>query len=242
MSDKTENREPVDKLPVTGPLAKRLEQVQQRMNRACRQAQRAVSSVRLLAVSKTRSSDEIRALRAMGVGAFGENYLAEAERKLHQLSQQDIEWHFIGPMQSNKTKAIAALFDWVQSVDREKIVRRLADQRPAQRPALQVLIQVNIDRESQKSGCLPEQLDALVDSIVQRKELNLRGLMAIPAAASRDSTASFEEMAALFESLKQQHAQIDTLSLGMSSDLEPAIEAGSTMIRIGTDLFGPHTT
>lgn len=221
----------------------RLCDVHHRINQACLQNQRAPESVKLLAVSKTRSADELRTLHALGLNSFGENYLAEARDKQEQLNDLTLEWHFIGPMQSNKTAAIAQAFDWVQSVDREKIIRRLAEQRPAELPPLNVLIQVNIDEEPQKSGCRPDEIVDLADSIAHQPRLRLRGLMAIPAVGSTTQTAyAFERMRHVFDRLTQHYASVDTLSMGMSDDLEAAIGYGSTMIRIGTALFGPRPT
>ena len=221
-------------------LMNRLDTVRQRINTACAAAGRAPESVRLLAVSKTRSAAEIRRLHAFGIGAFGENYVDEAAAKAPELADLALQWHFIGPLQSNKTQRVAALFDWVQSVDREKLVRRLAEQRPAERPPLNILIQVNIDAEPQKSGCAPEQVDRLADFILDHPQLALRGLMAIPSADNGPAAgrAAFNRMRALFDTLATRATGIDTLSLGMSNDLEAAIESGSTLVRIGTALFG----
>lgn len=222
----------------------RLEAVQKRIAAACRTAGRAPGSVRLLAVSKTRDAAEVRAMHALGVVAFGENYADEAVAKTAALTDLALEWHFIGPLQSNKTRLVAAHFDWVQSVDREKIVRRLAEHRPAQRPPLQVLIQVNIDREPQKAGCAPEQLEDLADAILGHPRLTLRGLMAIPSADNGPARtrAALERMHDLQQQLAGRITGIDTLSMGMSDDLEIAIEAGSTLVRVGTALFGPRGT
>ncbi|PKL95028.1 MAG: YggS family pyridoxal phosphate-dependent enzyme [Gammaproteobacteria bacterium HGW-Gammaproteobacteria-8] len=222
--------------------AARLSAVRGRILAACRAAGRAPDSVRLLAVSKTRSAAEIRALHACGIAAFGENYVDEAEAKAPELADLALEWHFIGPLQSNKTQRVASLFDWVQSVDRDKIVHRLAAQRPADRVPLNVLIQVNIDAEPQKAGCAPDRIDQLADIILEQPRLALRGLMAIPAAAADGAarSAAFERMRVLFETLALRADGIDTLSMGMSADLEPAIQSGSTLVRVGTALFGPR--
>lgn len=212
------------------------------MMRACTSAGRDPDSVRLLAASKTRSTAEIRALGTMGQRDFGESYVDEAIEKIEQLSDAALCWHYIGPIQSNKTKAIAGHFDWVQSLDRPKIVRRLDAQRPDDLPALEVLIQVNIDEESQKAGCRTEEIGDLASMIASCPRLNLRGLMAIPAPreAFADQKRVIEKLHALFEALRADHPGVDTLSAGMSADLEAAIAAGSTMVRVGTALFGPR--
>jgi hypothetical protein len=223
-------------------LADRLAAVRGRISTACEQAGRDPGEVALLAVSKTRPADDLRALNAAGIDRFGENYLSEAEAKQDALARLAIEWHFIGPVQSNKTRALAERFDWVQSVDRAKIVRRLADQRPARRGPLNVLIQVNIDREPQKSGCDPDDVRRLAEAVAERNELALRGLMAIPAEPGEgaDPRASFARLRAHFERLRLDHPRADTLSMGMSADLEAAIAEGATLVRIGSALFGPR--
>lgn len=225
-------------------LSRTLLQVRQRIESACRNAGREPAEVTLLAVSKTRSAGEIEQLRALGPCHFGENYLDEAAAKQDLLAGSDIRWHFIGPVQSNKTRELAQRFDWIQSLDREKIARRLADQRPDDQPPMNVLIQVNIDREPQKAGCLPEQLDALADFVAGHAVLRLRGLMAIPAADHDrdDSRRTFAELRRIYQRLAGAHDHVDTLSMGMSGDLEDAIAEGSTMIRVGTALFGPRQT
>ena len=224
----------------TRALSKRFCALEHRIAQACEAAARQREEVRLLAVSKTRTADEIRALHHLGLQSFGENYLTEAIDKQTALQDLSLEWHFIGPIQSNKTAAIARHFDWVQSVDREKIVRRLADQRPAEHKPLNVLIQVNIDEEPQKSGCNPQQILQLADWIAEYPQLRLRGLMAIPAADPKQTKSAFQRMRNAFNALAQHQHNIDTLSMGMSGDLEAAIAAGSSMIRIGTALFGPR--
>jgi pyridoxal phosphate enzyme (YggS family) len=204
---------------------------------------------RLLAVSKTRSAGAIAALAAAlrarpqaGPVAFGENYVQEALGKQPALAGLGIEWHLIGHLQSNKAKEAAAAFDWVQTVDRPKLVEALAKHRaPGQRP-LNVLIQVNVDDEASKHGCRPEQIDALADAIAAQPALRLRGLMAIPApdpdmGRRRDA---FRRMRALFAALATRHPGIDTLSMGMSEDYALAIAEGATMIRVGSALFGPR--
>ena len=231
-------------MPRDQGIQARYDAVRERVRRACADAGREPGSVELLAVSKTRSAGDIAALHRLGQAAFGENYVDEACAKQDELAAPApaIEWHFIGPIQSNKTRRIAERFDWVQSVDRAKIVRRLAEQRPRDRAALNVLIQVNIDDEAQKAGCRLDALDALADEIADRDTLRLRGLMAIPAP--RESAAAmrpaFARLRERFDALKARHPGMDTLSMGMSGDLEAAIAEGATLVRVGTALFGPR--
>lgn len=229
-------------MPAPETLAQRLERLEQRIDAACRSHGRSRGEITLLAVGKTRSADEIREARAAGVRCFGENYVDEAVDKLDELGDLDAEWHFIGPVQSNKTRTLSARFDWVQTVDRIKIARRLAEQRPDERSPLAVLIQVNIDREPQKAGCDPDQLEPLAEFIAAQDSLELRGLMAIPAAErpEPERREPFARMRRLLERLERDHPRADTLSMGMSGDLEDAIAEGSTMVRIGTALFGPR--
>ena len=195
---------------------------------------------RLLAVSKTQPVAAIAALAAAGQKAFGENYVQEAQHKVLALAGGGLEWHLIGHLQSNKAELAARLFDWVQTVDRVKLVEALARYRPQDRPPLNVLIQVNIDDEASKHGCLPEEVPALADAIAQQPRLRLRGLMAIPAphAQIEARRPAYRAMADLFRQLSQQHPGLDTLSMGMSDDYQLAIAEGATMVRIGTALFG----
>jgi PLP dependent protein len=212
--------------------------------RICEAAARRVppAAVRLLAVSKTRSAAEIAALAALGVTAFGENYVQEAAAKQAGLTHLPLEWHLIGPLQSNKCRDAAHAFDWVQGIDRDKLVPLLQQHRPPHRPPLNLLIQVNIDDEASKSGCRPEQIASLADAIAAQPRLRLRGLMAIPAphpdAACRRQ--AFAAMRRLFDRLAATQPDIDTLSMGMSDDFELAIEEGATLVRIGSALFGPR--
>jgi pyridoxal phosphate enzyme (YggS family) len=195
---------------------------------------------RLLAVSKTQPAEAVAALAAQGQTAFGENYVQEALAKMQELQPLGLEWHLIGHLQSNKAEPVATHFDWVQSVDRPKLVAALARYRPAERGPLNVLIQVNIDDESSKHGCAPDDVDALAATIAAEPNLRLRGLMAIPAPwpdAERRRDA-FVRMRTLFEALAAGHPQVDTLSMGMSSDYAEAIAEGATLVRIGTALFG----
>ena len=224
------------------PLAARVGQLYTRIARACEDAGRGRECVTLLAVSKTRSPAEIEQALAAGIRRFGENYLDEAAAKQDALGEVRPEWHFIGPIQSNKTRAVAERFDWAQSVDRAKIVRRLGEQRPEGKSPLNVLLQVNIDREPQKAGCEPKTLAALAQRVAEAPALTLRGLMAIPSGdnSPNRNRAAFAEMRRLFEALRADHDHCDTLSMGMSGDLEDAIAEGATMVRIGTALFGPR--
>lgn len=225
-------------------LSENLDNVSARLKRACEAAGREPSEVRILAVSKRHPADKIRSLYATGQLAFGENTLHEALDKQKQLSDLQIEWHFIGAIQSNKTREIAEHFSWAQGVDRDKVLRRLSQQRPAHLPALNVCLQVNIDNEPNKAGASAEDVPALAGFAVELPGIRLRGLMAIPALDAESGGAkssSFERMKAIFDQLRSAGHDIDTLSMGMSADLERAIVAGSTMVRVGTDIFGKRT-
>ncbi|WP_369938465.1 YggS family pyridoxal phosphate-dependent enzyme [Xanthomonas tesorieronis] len=208
------------------------------MGRAATDAQRPPAQ--LLAVSKTQPAAAIAALAAQGQRAFGENYVQEAAGKIAELAALPLEWHLIGHLQSNKAEQAATLFDWVQSVDRLKLVAALGRYRPPQRPPLNVLIQVNIDDESSKHGCAPDAVDALAAAIAAQPTLRLRGLMAIPAPFPEQARrrAAFQRMRALLDGLQARHPDADTLSMGMSGDFAAAIADGATMVRIGTALFG----
>ena len=197
-------------------------------------------SIQLLAVSKTKPSSDIQMLHALGHRSFGENYVQEAVDKIHELQGLDIEWHYIGHIQSNKTKVIATEFDWVHTVDREKIASRLNDARDGD--PLNILIQVNVDLAETKSGVSPTDLKALAMAIWKLPHLKLRGLMSIPDPVSEnDLQRAHQQLKVLFEEIKADHPTpeiFDTLSMGMTNDLELAISEGSTMVRIGTALFG----
>ncbi len=222
--------------------AERLEKTRNRIAEACRAAGRAPGEVRLLAVSKTHPAEQVRAFAALGQLEFGENRLEEALEKQARLGDLRLVWHFIGHIQSRKTADVARRFDWVQSADREKVLRRLSAQRPKGAPPLNVCIQVNIDREPQKAGANPEETAELARLCLELPGLELRGLMCIPriASASYDPADSYARMFELYRSLRNDGLPLDTLSMGMSADLEAAVRHGSTMIRIGTDLFGPR--
>lgn len=217
--------------------------VQGRVLRAAQDAGRPAGGVRLLAVSKSFAPEAIRSLHGLGQRAFGENYVQEAVAKMDALSDlPDTEWHLIGPLQSNKTGVAAERFDWVHTVDRERIADRLSALRPPGRPPLNVCVQVNISGETTKSGVPPEETLALAQIVAALPRLNLRGLMGIaeptPVMASR--RGQFRILRALFEACRAAGLPMDTLSMGMSDDLEAAIAEGATMVRIGTALFGPR--
>ena len=217
-----------------------LQHVRARIATACQGAGRGVEEVTLLAVSKTFGADAVRAAAAAGQRAFGENYIQEGVEKIAALRDLGLMWHCIGPIQSNKTRLVAEHFDWVHTVDRLKIAERLSAQRPADRPPLNVCIQVNIDGGANKSGVAPGDALALARAVAALPQLKLRGLMSIPEIAP-DFEAARELHAsarALFDQLNADGLGLDTLSMGMSDDLEAAIAAGSTMVRVGTAIFG----
>lgn len=216
-----------------------LEGILHRIENASRQASRPVPA-RLLAVGKTKPATALRALAVRGQTAFGENYVQEALAKQAELADLALEWHLIGHLQSNKARDAARHFDWVQTLDRPRLVEALARHRGADRSPLNVLIQVNVDGEASKSGCRPEEVEALAALIATHPTLRLRGLMAIPAPLP-DLDArrtSFRRLRALFDTLVARYPQIDTLSMGMSEDFELAIAEGATMVRVGSALFG----
>jgi len=222
-------------------MSTRYQFVSGQISTACEKCQRARNTVKVLAVSKTKPATDVAALYQLGQRAFGENYVQEGVAKIKALSAlKDLEWHFIGPLQSNKTKDVAEHFAWLQSLDREKIARRLNDQRPPSMPPLQVLIQVNIDDELSKSGVTLADIATLANTIEELPRLTLRGLMAIPAADAtpEQQTQSYSALHNAYLDLQKRHPTVDTLSLGMSNDLPAAIQHGSTMVRIGTALFG----
>ena len=223
-------------------IAENLQTVQERIRQACASAGRAPGSVRLLAVSKTFGAEAVREAHAAGQTAFGENYIQEAVDKISALRELPLEWHCIGPIQSNKTRLVAEHFDWVHSVDRLKIAQRLSDQRPEGLPPLQVCLQVNTDGGATKSGAQPEEVLELTRAVAALPRMVLRGLMTIP-----DPVQGFEAEVALhrratvlFDQIRTELAlpQFDTLSMGMTADLEAAIAAGSTLVRVGTAIFG----
>jgi PLP dependent protein len=217
-------------------ILENLQGVKARIARAAEAVGRDVASVTLLAVSKTHSVEKVAAASATGHNAFGENYVQEALMKMDALP--GLEWHLIGPLQSNKAAVVAQRFQWMQTLDRAKIAQRLSDHRPAHLPPLNVLIQVNISAEPRKSGVAAEEVAALAEQVARLPRLRLRGLMAIPAPGHH---ADFSRMKALYDELRAPFG-FDTLSMGMSEDMEAAIAHGSTMVRIGTAIFGQRKT
>jgi PLP dependent protein len=208
--------------------------------RAAKAANRNAVEVRLLAVSKTFSAAAVREAHAAGQNCFGENYLQEALAKMDALRDLPLEWHFIGPIQSNKTRAIAERFAWVHGVDRLKIAERLSEQRPSHLPPLNICLQVNVSGEASKSGVAPEAVEILAQQVAGLPRIKLRGLMAIPAPATNatEQRAPYAQMRALLDKLNAQGLDMDTLSMGMSHDYAAAILEGSTIVRIGTAIFG----
>lgn len=218
----------------------RLAAVRARIAAAERRHGRAPGSVSLVAVSKTWPADTVRCLAEAGQRRFGESYLDEAVEKIERLRDLALEWHFIGPIQSNKTRGIAGHFSWVHGVDRLRIAARLSEQRPAELPPLQVCVQINISGEASKSGVPPEAASALIREIALLPRLTLRGLMAIPApsAEPEQARAAFRRLGKLLSALREEWPTLDTLSMGMSDDLEAAIAEGATIVRVGSALFG----
>ena len=223
-------------------LKHNLATVLKRVRLAEEKFQRISHSCELLAVSKTRPAEDLKRAWELGQRAFGENYLQEALEKMEALSGLDITWHFIGPIQSNKTRAIAEHFHWVHSVDRFKIARRLSDQRPPGLAPINLCLQVNISGEDSKSGVREDELPELVAQVRDLPNVALRGLMAIPAPSQEPERQRepFARMRQLLEGLRTNAPELDTLSMGMSADLEAAIAEGATLVRVGTDIFGPR--
>lgn len=223
-------------------LYERLQRVREEIAEAERRFGRGSGSVKLLAVSKTRETDDILALAQQGVPDFGENYVQEAQGKIEQLSGYPLTWHFIGPIQSNKTRQISRYFHWVHSVDRIKIAHRLNEARLPEMPPLNVCIQVNVDAELSKSGVNPDEVEQLAEQLVPLSRLNLRGLMAFPAPSDDLTTQrqAFAKLRGLSDRLVRTGYDLDTLSMGTTSDMQAAIAEGATLVRIGTALFGPR--
>jgi hypothetical protein len=227
-----------------GSIGSNLQEVKRRIDAACGHAGRPANSVTLLAVSKTFGPDAVRAAHAAGQAAFGENYVQEGLAKIEALVdlRAQLQWHLIGPLQSNKTKAVAETFDWVHSVDRLKTAERLAAQRPAGLPPLQLCLQVNISGEASKSGVAPADVPALAAAVaaLPRERVRLRGLMAIPepGAALQAQRVPHAALHALLQALNAQGRSLDTLSMGMSADLEAAVAEGATIVRVGSAIFG----
>lgn len=228
-------------------LVHSINQVRSRLDNAAQSVGRDPTTITLVAVSKTRPTSDIRAAFGAGVTDFGENYLQEALGKIETLADLPVRWHFIGPIQSNKTRAIAEHFHWVHSVDRLKVAERLSVQRPEHLGPLDICLQVNIDGEPSKSGVSPEDLPALADAVAALPHLRLRGLMAIPSPVDDHSAqrTPFFNLARLLATLRTRSpalAAMDTLSMGMSDDLEAAVAEGATLVRIGSALFGARPT
>lgn len=224
-------------------IADRLQSAHTQINEITKKYHRNIASVDLLAVSKTKPLKLIIAAYEQGQRKFGESYANEAAGKIQQLGDyQDIEWHFIGPIQANKTRLIANDFHWVHSIERDKVAQRLNDQRMPDLPPLNVLIQVNISDEASKAGVAPDGIASLASAIKRMPQLKLRGLMAIPQKTGNhdEQSAAFSRLHHCFVQLATQYDDIDTLSMGMSADLDAAIGAGSTMVRVGTAIFGPR--
>lgn len=221
-------------------IADNLHRIHQRMARACQASGREPDTVRLLAVSKTFGADAVADAHAAGQTAFGENYIQEAVEKITALAHLPLEWHCIGPIQSNKTRLVAEHFHWVHTVDRLKIAQRLNEQRPEHLAPLQVCVQVNVDGGPTKSGVTPEEALALAQAVATLPRLRLRGLMCIPEPAPDfvAACAVFARARGLFDQMNAAGLELDTLSMGMSADLEAAIASGSTMVRVGSAIFG----
>jgi len=229
-------------------ISANLQAVRQRIASACAQAGRDPASVSLLAVSKTWPASALRDAAVAGQAAFGESYVQEALPKLAELTGLKLAWHFIGPLQSNKTRAVAEHFDWVHSIDRLKIAERLSAQRPPDLPPLNVCVEVNVSGEASKSGCSPDEAPDMCRAVRVLPNLRLRGLMAIPepgddqsAQVSSATRRRFAALRALRDNLNAQGMTLDTLSMGMSHDLEAAILEGATLIRVGTAIFGSRS-
>lgn len=221
-------------------IAQKIAALRHRLRTAAVKFQRKPEEIDILAVSKKHSAEAIKSAFESGLNQFGENYLQEALAKREALAELPLVWHFIGPIQSNKTRAIAENFDWVHSVDREKIARRLSEQRPAALAPLQICLQVNVSGEASKSGVSLAELPALAAAVAELPQLQLRGLMAIPAPDTEPETQrqAFAALRQAQEALVATGLTLDTLSMGMSADLEATVAEGSTLVRIGTDIFG----
>ena len=225
------------------PISANLQAVHARIAAAARAAGRDEKDVSLLAVSKTWPATHVREAAAAGQRAFGENYVQEGVAKVAELAALGLEWHFIGPLQSNKTRPVAESFDWVHSVERMKIAERLSEQRPAGKTPLNVCLQVNVSGEASKSGCAPGEALALAKAIAALPNLRLRGLMCIPEPAEdvEAQRRPFRQLRELYEQLRAEGLPLDTLSMGMSHDIEAAIAEGATMVRVGTAIFGERS-
>ena len=225
------------------PISANLQAVHARIAAAARAAGRDEKDISLLAVSKTWPAGHVREAAAAGQRAFGENYVQEGVAKVAELAPLGLDWHFIGPLQSNKTRPVAEHFDWVHSIERMKIAERLAEQRPAGRAPLNVCLQVNVSGEASKSGCAPAEAIALAKAIAALPNLRLRGLMCIPEPVEdiQAQRRPFRQLRELYEQLRGDGLPLDTLSMGMSHDIEAAIAEGATMVRVGTAIFGERS-
>lgn len=223
-----------------GLIVDNLQAVRARIGAACRRFGRAPETVFLLAVSKTWPASSVREAASAGQRAFGENYVQEGIDKIAELAGLGLEWHFIGPLQANKTRPVAEHFDWVHSIDRLRIAERLSEQRPEAMPPLAVCVQVNVSDEASKSGCAPAEAASLARAVAALPRLRLRGLMAIPApsADEAEQRAAFARLAAILAELNAAGFELDTLSMGMSHDLDAAVAEGATIVRVGTAIFG----
>jgi pyridoxal phosphate enzyme (YggS family) len=223
-------------------IANNFSKVRKIIHASCKAHHRPENAVQLLAVSKTRSAQQLVVLHQAGQLHFGENYLQEALDKQALLAKLPLIWHFIGPIQSNKTRAIAENFSWVHSVDRFKIAKRLSEQRPSHLPPINICLQVNISNEANKAGCSALECTGLLAQMSSLEHIKVRGLMAIPKATDNilEQRAAFSDMSHLLTQCRLQYPQLDTLSMGMSADMDPAIGQGATIIRVGTALFGPR--
>ncbi|MGL4735783.1 MAG: YggS family pyridoxal phosphate-dependent enzyme [Enterovibrio sp.] len=236
-------------MPTPNAIEQNITLIFEQISQIAKQSQRNSQEIQLLAVTKTKPVTDIAQAIEAGITQFGENYVQEAVEKINYFSTQHtaLTWHLIGPLQSNKTAVVAENFAWVHTVSRSKIAQRLSQQRPAQLAPLQLLIQINMDNETTKSGIPAEKIDeiiALADEITNLPHLTLRGLMSIPKATldKKEQLATFEKIAKLFAQLKPRYANFDTLSIGMSNDMDMAIKAGSTMVRIGSAIFGARNS
>jgi pyridoxal phosphate enzyme (YggS family) len=225
-------------------VTENLRKINESIASIARAAGRDPASVTLVAVSKRQPLERVREAVAAGHRHFGENTLQGALAHMDALGEANLVWHFIGPVQSNKTRTIAERFDWVHTIGREKIARRLSEQRPPAAPPLEVCIQVNVDDEASKSGCAPDEAGPLADLVAELPRLRLRGLMCIPAPAEGVAAQRrpFARLRGILEELNARGHRLDTLSMGMSADLEAAILEGATLVRVGTDVFGPRPT
>ena len=234
------NQLPYDAAMMPSELQRNISEVDRRIQAAELASGRSTGAVSLLAVSKTKPSELIRQAHRFGLSAFGENYAQEMAEKAAALADLPLSWHFIGPIQSNKTALIAEISDWVHSIDRLKVARRLSDQRPGDKAPLNVLVQINTSNEYSKSGVRPDAAPELIGAINELPGLRLRGLMTIPAATANqtEQREPFRQLRKLMNQLSDSLPQLDTLSMGMSGDLEAAISEGANIVRVGTDSFG----